>query len=98
MAFYAEMKRRNWYCICGTNMISWYSNFLYDEWWNSLTEEQREKILERRRKRKEQRAKEAEATLARLLCMTDLIANMGGNNYIERKYHGVYDKNGFPKI
>ena len=98
MAFYAEMKRRHWYCVNGWNAILWYSDYLYDEWWNSLTDEQREKILERRRKRKEQRAKEAEAALARLLAMTSLVGNMGGNNYIERKYHGVYDKNGFPKI
>ena len=98
MAFYAEMKRRHWYCVNGWNAILWYSDYLYDEWWNSLTDEQRERILERRRKRKEQRAKEAEAALARLLAMTSMVANMGGNNYIERKYHGVYDKNGFPKI
>ena len=43
MVFYAEMKRRRWYRVIGINMITWYRRKLYDDWYNSLTEEQKTK-------------------------------------------------------
>ena len=76
MAFYAEMKRRNWYCICGTNMISWYSNFLYDEWWNSLTEEQRERIIQRRKARREKADRECREVMQRLLVLSAAVSGI----------------------
>lgn len=76
MAFYAEMKRRNWYCVCGTNMINWYSNFLYDEWWNSLTEEQRERIIQRRKARREKAEREGREALQRLLIMSAAVSGI----------------------
>lgn len=48
MAWWAECKRRNWRRIVGLNMITYYSNELYKEWWNSLTDEQREFINKRK--------------------------------------------------
>ena len=55
MAFYAEMKRRRWYCVVGINMITWYSNKLYEDWYNSLTGEQKQRIEEARRRRAEKK-------------------------------------------
>ena len=45
MAWNAERKRRHWYCINGWNAILWYDEFLYDQWWNSLTDEEICEIL-----------------------------------------------------
>lgn len=40
MAFYAELKRRKWFCVKGVNQIREYRKYLYDVWWNSLTEDE----------------------------------------------------------
>lgn len=98
MAFYAEMKRRRWYCVVGVNMITWYSNKLYEDWYNSLTDEQKQRIEEARRRRAEKNKRELEASIQRLAIMsaTMLGLNYGRSNY--DKYHGVYDEFGFPKL
>ena len=99
MAWYAELKRRHWYRIIGIDMVTWYSNKLYDEWWNSLTDEQRERILERRRLRKERREQEARDAIARLGLMTAMVAGLYNRTPSRAdKYHGVYDEDGFPII
>ena len=98
MAWRAELKRKNWYCIKGFDMISWYHRFLYDEWYNSLTEEEKMKLEERRRKKKEQDEKEAHDAVMRLLTISAMMAGVNARNYNQRKYHGVYDENGFPCI
>lgn len=36
-----------------TNMISWYSGYLYKQWYNSLTDEQKERLEEYRRRKRE---------------------------------------------
>ena len=41
MAWYAELKRRKWYCINGIDMMRIYKQKLYDDWYNSLTDEQK---------------------------------------------------------
>lgn len=97
MAFYAEMKRRRWYCVIGINMITWYRHKLYDDWYNSLTEEQKQKLEEAKRKRQEQHEKELDAAIKRMAIMTASIIGMSSrSNY--NKYHGVYDEFGFPRI
>lgn len=35
-----------------TNWVDWYSNKLYNEWWNSLPKERREYLLKRQEERK----------------------------------------------
>lgn len=50
MAWNAERKRRHWYCINGWNAILWYDEFLYDQWWNSLTDDEQQKVKECKRK------------------------------------------------
>lgn len=92
MAWYAELKRRKWYCINQFNAIRWYHQYLYDEWYNSLTDEQKQRLEENKRKREEQRRKEAHEAIQRLAFMTATIAGL--NNY--DKYHGVYNEFGYP--
>lgn len=50
MAWFAECKRRKWRRIVELDMIAWYRQKLYAAWWNSLTEEQRVNIEERRKR------------------------------------------------
>lgn len=52
MAWYAELKRRQWYCIHGFNAISLYINYLNETWWNSLTEEQKQHYHELKEKKR----------------------------------------------
>lgn len=69
MAWYAELRRRRWYCINGVDMVLWYKRYLYDIWWSSLSEVEKYAVIERRKqneKRKERRLKE-------FIAMTDAI-------------------------
>lgn len=66
MAWYAELKRRKWYCINGVDMIQIYRKKLYDDWYNSLTDEQKQRLEEHRKERAEKRKRDAEMALARL--------------------------------
>lgn len=52
MAWYAELKRRQWYCIHGFNAISLYINYLNEVWWNSLTEDQKQHYHELKEKKR----------------------------------------------
>ena len=92
MAWYAELKRRKLYCINGFQAIGWYRRHLYDEWCNSLTDEQKQRLEENRRKREEKRKQEAQAAIQRLAFMTATIAGLNQNN----KYRGLYDDFGYP--
>lgn len=61
MAWYAELRRRRWYCINGVDMVLWYKRYLYDIWWSSLSEAEKYAVTERRKqdeRRKERRLKE----------------------------------------
>ena len=66
MAWYAELKRRKWYCINGIDMIQLYRKKLYDDWYNSLTDEQKQRLEEYRKTKAEKRKRDAEMALARL--------------------------------
>ena len=55
MAWYAELKRRQWYCINGfnaINAINLYIKYLNETWWNSLTEEQKQRYHELQEKKR----------------------------------------------
>lgn len=66
MTWYAELKRRKWYCINGVNMIQIYRKKLYDDWYNSLTEKQKQRLEEYEKKEAEKRKRNAEMALERL--------------------------------
>lgn len=93
MAWYAELKRRKWYCIMGIDMISIHKKYLYDEWYNSLTEEQKLRLEEYCKKEKERKEREAQEAIHRLALMTGIIRSKCPD-----KYHGVYDEFGFPRL
>lgn len=81
MAWYTELKRRKWYCINGVNMIHEYKRKLYDDWYNSLTDEQKQRLEEYRKAKAEKDRREAREALQRLLMMTGMVA-------------GIYSRNG----
>lgn len=66
MAWYAELKRRRWYCINGIDMIWIYKQKLYDDWYNSLTDEQKQRLEEYKKEKAEQRKHDARMALARI--------------------------------
>ena len=66
MTWYAELKRRKWYCINGVNMIQIYRKKPYDDWYNSLTEKQKQRLEEYEKKEAEKRKRNAEMALERL--------------------------------
>jgi len=93
MAWYAELKRRRWYCINGGNAIRWYKRKLYDEWWTSLSEEEKAAVEENRKRAKEKRERAAKAAVGRLLSMTAMMAGLSERT--GNKYGDLYDEYGF---
>lgn len=77
MAWYAELQRRHWYCINGFSMIRWYKKFLYDNWWNSLTEEERIRVQERRKLKSEEYDRQLRNSIARIGMMASIVAGLG---------------------
>ena len=73
MAWYAELKRRKWYCINGIDMILLYKQKLYDDWYNSLTDEQKQRLEEYRKEKEEKRKHEAKMALAKLGVMYNMM-------------------------
>lgn len=76
MAWYAELKRRKWYCINGFDMIHAYKKKLYDDWYNSLTDEQKQRLEEYRKAKAEKDRREAREALQRLLMMSGMVAGL----------------------
>lgn len=73
MAWHAELKRRKWYCINGIDMIQIYKQKLYDDWYNSLTDEQKQRLEEYRKAEAEKRKRDGEMALARLGMMFNVM-------------------------
>lgn len=73
MSWFAELKRRNWYCINGVDMIQIYRKKLYDDWYNSLTCEQKQRLEEYRKEKAEKRKHEGEMALIQLGMMFDIM-------------------------
>ena len=74
MAWYAELVRKRWYCICGIDMIHEYKKKLYDDWYNSLTKEEKERLKEIRRQEQEKADKELKITMLQLSAMKTLLS------------------------
>lgn len=72
MAWYAELNRRNWYCINGVDMIQIYKQKLYDDWYNSLTDEQKRRLEEYRKAEAEKRKHDTQMALAQLMSIFSL--------------------------
>lgn len=61
-----ETFRKSYY----PDVIVIYKNYLYDEWFNSLSEEEQKAEVERQQRLKEKRIREGEEALERLRYMT----------------------------
>lgn len=94
MAWYAELKRRHWYCINEWDAISWYSKYIYETWYKSLTPEQKTKLAENEQRKQEKRDADAKKSLARLGILMGTILGEAYNSRNRDKYHGIYDENG----
>lgn len=73
MAWAAELKRRGWHCINGCDMIRWYNNKMYDEWYESLTDEEKSAFEERKALAKERKSRRARASVSKLLCFSHAV-------------------------
>lgn len=62
-----------WSKVYKKSAVVWYSNFLYDEWFNSLTEEQQQRILERRKQREKREEESTRAYISALINMAAFI-------------------------
>lgn len=99
MAFYKELCRRQWHCINGENQIRYYKKYLYDRWYESLSEDDKRYLEEQKKKREEQSKKHLQESLHTLAIMTGMVADLykrGISN--KEKYHGFYDEAGFPNL
>lgn len=76
MAWYAELKRRKWYCINSLDMVYWYSKKLYDDWYNSLTDEQKQQLEEYRKAREKQSREEIQRLFGLLTFYTCYVNDM----------------------
>ena len=76
MAWHAELKRRKWYCVNGVDMIHEYKRKLYYDWYNSLTDDQKQKLEEYRKAKAEKKKREAEMALVRLRMMFETVNRM----------------------
>lgn len=92
MAFFAEMNRRQWPCVCGFYAITWYSNKLYNEWYESLTPEQKQILEDRKRKREEKNRRDIVRTFSFMLGVMGDLAMRSARRY--DKYGGMYDAYG----
>ena len=65
-----------WYCICGENWIQFYHKFVYDTWYASLTEEQKEQIHAIEEKKRKRDAYELHTALAKLFAIDGIVASI----------------------
>lgn len=79
MAWYALWK---WFSAFRTtpyeNMISWYSGKLYQDWYNSLTDEQKARLEEYRRQKRERAIKNIASIMG---AMAGISSGMGRGSY-----------------
>ena len=86
MAWNAERRRRHWYCINGWDAILWYDEFLYNQWWNSLTDEEQEKVKEYKRKKREREEYEFQQMLSRIDLIFNTFADSAYRNYYVKSW------------
>lgn len=80
MAWYAELKRRHWYCIVDFDAIRLYKKWL----WCQLPNETKEAILSKKAELAERRHAEAKQSLQRLLCLHTLLTSTCDSTYERR--------------
>lgn len=76
MAFYAELLRRRWYCVCEENWIQFYRKFTYDTWYASLTASQKEQVRLAEEKKRKKDEYELHTALAELFAIDSIVASI----------------------
>lgn len=77
MAWYALYKWFiPWRKTAYTNWISWYKRYLYNEWFNSLSEDGKKTELDRQQEIKEKRIHDGEMALARIGALYNMMNNV----------------------
>lgn len=76
MAWAAELKRRNWYCINGVFMPRVFRKYLYDQWYESLSDDDKQRLAERKKKKKEQEDRELQNTLREIEMVAALCSSI----------------------
>lgn len=71
MAWYAELQRIKWHCIKGFDAIRFYKRFQYDKWYDSLTNEEKEKLKEEQALRVKKAEDEFSSALAQLFFLME---------------------------
>lgn len=79
MAWCAELQRIKWYCIKGFDAIRFYKRYRYDKWYNSLTEEEKERLKEQQKRRSERTKMELKSSLAQLSALMEEVHNRADN-------------------
>lgn len=64
--------------------ILWYDEFLYNQWWNSLTDDEQQKVKEYKRKERERKEYEFQQMLSRIDLIFNTFADSAyRNDYVE---------------
>lgn len=66
MAWYAELQRIKWHYIKGFDAIRFYKKYQYDKWYDSLNNEEKEKLKEEQELRYKKADMELRSALAQL--------------------------------
>ena len=83
MTWAAELKRRNWYCINSVDMPNVFKKYLYDQWYGSLSDEDKQYLEEQKKKRKEQEDRELQDTLRAFRMMTALYSSIAHKYWVQ---------------
>lgn len=81
MAWRAELKRRNWYCICGEDMPLFFKKYLYDKWYASLSKEEKEHYEKKKEEKAKKEEKEAIEAIANLACMSSMMLKIADKKF-----------------
>lgn len=74
MAFHAELVRRQWFCVNKKTAIFIYSKIRYDEWYATLSEEDKRKLEKQKQERELQRRCEVEDVVSELCIMKKIVS------------------------
>lgn len=66
MAWYAELKRRKWWCINEIDIINIYRQKLYNDWYDSLTNSEKQELEKYKKKKEEKERQDTEKAIAKL--------------------------------
>lgn len=106
MAFYAEMLRRGSWLVNNANMIYMYKRVLqrewevkreeqhrkYQEWYNSLTDEERKEVDQRRREKERREHEKSMLALYQLMRLPMMIAGLYDHSY--NRFSEMYNYDG----